>query len=71
VGEETGTDRVGPSGQRARERERARERAAADRRDLSVRRRRRTSWLAELGRLGCISFFFFPGFSNSFSISFL
>jgi hypothetical protein len=24
-----------------------------------------------LGRLGCISFFFFSGFSNSFSISFL
>jgi hypothetical protein len=29
----------------------------------------RPGW-AELGRLGCIAFFFFPGFSNCFSISF-
>jgi hypothetical protein len=30
----------------------------------------RPDW-AELGRLGCFGFFFFPGFSNCFSISFL
>jgi hypothetical protein len=65
---------VGPTRQRAREGGRARERTAADRRGPPVRRRgrmgARPGW-AELGRLGCISFFFFSGFSNSFSISFL
>jgi hypothetical protein len=30
----------------------------------------RPGW-AELGRLGCFAFFFFSGFSNCFSISFL
>jgi hypothetical protein len=65
---------LGPTGQRARERqESAREGVAADRWIPPVRRRRRAGarpgW-AELGRLGCFAFFFFPGFSNCFSISF-
>jgi hypothetical protein len=51
-----------------REGERAEERATAFRRH--GRAGARPGW-AELGRLGCISFFFFSGFSNSFSISFL
>jgi hypothetical protein len=64
---------VDPNGQRARGRERAREKAAADRRGPPVRQRERAGarpgW-AKLGRLGCFPFFFFSGFSNSFSIGF-
>jgi hypothetical protein len=37
---------------------------------LSGRAGARPSW-AELGRFGLLSLFFFSGFSNSFSISFL
>jgi hypothetical protein len=54
--------------------ERAGAETAADRWCPPVRRRglagARPGW-AELGRLGCFAFFFFSGFSNCFSISFL
>jgi hypothetical protein len=78
AGEETSADRSAPVGrEQERERERAGERAAANRRGPPVRRRGRAGarpgWV-ELGRLGCwaaFPFFFFSGFSNSFSISFL
>jgi hypothetical protein len=71
AGEETGADRSAPMGNE-------RERKSMQERGLpltgGVRRSggagARPGW-AELGRLGCISFFFFSGFSNSFSISFL
>jgi hypothetical protein len=69
----TGADRSAQLGSE-REREGARGGTTADRRGPPVRRRGRAGarprWV-ELGRLGCISFFFFTGFSNSFSISFL
>jgi hypothetical protein len=58
AGEETGANRSAPLGSE-RERELPLGDAGA-----------RPGW-AELGRLGCISFLFFSGFSNSFSISFL
>jgi hypothetical protein len=68
---ETGADRLAPLGS-GREREGARERGtAADRRGPPVKRRGRAAWLGLVGRLGCFLFFFFSGFSNSFSISFL
>jgi hypothetical protein len=74
AGEENWRRQVGPSGQRARERESARERvSSAGRRGPPVRRRGRAGarpgW-ADLGRLGCFILFFFSRFSNSFSISF-
>jgi hypothetical protein len=62
-----------PTGQRKGESERAGKGTAADRWRPPVRRRGRASawpgW-AELGRLGCFVFFFFPRFSNCFSVSF-
>jgi hypothetical protein len=66
---------VGPSGQRASERESAGERKLqlTGGSHLSGGAGARPGW-AELGLaglLGCFSFFFFSGFSNSFSISFL
>jgi hypothetical protein len=73
AGEETNADRSTLVG-REREREGARERK------LPLIGRARLSGgagararldRAELVLLGCISFFFFSGFSNSFSISFL
>jgi hypothetical protein len=63
-----------PTGQRARERGRTGEGVAADRWIPPVRRRGGAAWLgrARLARLlDYFSFFFFFGFSNSFSISFL
>jgi hypothetical protein len=62
---------VGPTGQRAREGGRTRGKTAADRRGPPVRRRGHTAWLGLVGRLGYFLLFFFSGFSNSFSISFL
>jgi hypothetical protein len=63
----------GLTGQREGESERVGKGTAADRWSPPVRRHGRASawpgW-AELGRLGCFGFFFFPGFSNCFSISF-
>jgi hypothetical protein len=71
AGEVTGADRLGPLGSE-REREGARARGtAADRRGPPVRRRGRVAWLGLVGRLECFLLFFFSGFSNSFSISFL
>jgi hypothetical protein len=68
---ETGADRSAPLGSE-REREGACERGiTADRRGPPVRRRGRAAWLGLVGRLGCFLLFFFSGFSNSFSISFL
>jgi hypothetical protein len=74
AGEVTGADRSAPAG-RERESVRAQERGSvADRRGPPVRRRGRAGtrpdW-ADMGRLGCFILFFFSGFSNSFSISFL
>jgi hypothetical protein len=48
---------VGPSGQRARERERAGEEAAADRRGLPVRRRGRAAWLGRARPAGLLCVF--------------
>jgi hypothetical protein len=71
AGEEYWRRQIGPTGQRAREGGRARGRTAADRRrgraGARARGLARPSWAG----LGCFSFFFFSGFSNSFSISFL
>jgi hypothetical protein len=66
AGEETGADRSAPLGSE-RERETARERGLplTGGVRLSGSAGVRPGW-AELGRLGCISFFFFSGFSNSF-----
>jgi hypothetical protein len=71
TGEETGADRSAPLGSE-RERKSALERGLplTGGVRLSGGAGARPGW-AELGRLGCISFFFFSGFSNSFSISFL
>jgi hypothetical protein len=71
AGEATGADRSAPLGNK-------RERESAQERGLPLTGGVRLSgnvgacpgW-AELGWLGCISFLFFSGFSNSFSISFL
>jgi hypothetical protein len=70
AGEATGTNRSAPAG-RGRERERAGEKDAADRWIPPARRHGRAAWLGRAGLLGYFSFFFFSGFSNSFSISFL
>jgi hypothetical protein len=43
---------------------------AADRRGLPVRASGRATWLGRAGLVCCFSFFFFSGFSNSFSIFF-
>jgi hypothetical protein len=68
---ETGADRLVPAG-RERERERARERGtAADRWSPPVRRHGRAGARPGWAGLGCFLLFFFSGFSNSFSISFL
>jgi hypothetical protein len=71
VGEETGADRLAPLGSK-RERESARERGLPLTGGVRLSGGAGTwpSW-TELGQLGCISFFFFSGFSNSFSIYFL
>jgi hypothetical protein len=68
VGEETGADRSAPLGSE-RERESAHERGLplTGGVRLSGGAGARPGW----SKLGCISFFFFSGFSNSFSISFL
>ena len=65
AGEETGADRLAPLGS---ERERGLPLTGGVRQSGGAGAR--PGW-AELGQLGCISFFFFSGFSNSFSISFL
>jgi hypothetical protein len=71
AGEETGADRLAPLGsERQREAARERELPLTGGARLSGGAGAQPGW-AELGRLGCFSFFFFSGFSNSFSISFL
>jgi hypothetical protein len=66
----TGADSIAPLG---RESERAGEETATDRWRPPVRRRGHAGvwprWAGWAG-LGCFGFFFFPGFSNCFSISF-
>jgi hypothetical protein len=57
--------------ERERERGRAGEEAAADRWIPPIRRRGHAGARPGWAELGCFSFFFFSGFSNSFSISFL
>jgi hypothetical protein len=67
-GKTTSADRSSPAG-RERERESAGDKATADRWIPLVRRRGHAAWLGRARLLGY--FFFFFGFSNSFSISFL
>jgi hypothetical protein len=62
---ETGADRSAPLAASERGRVRARQGTATDRRGPPVKRRGRVAWL------GCFLLFFFSGFSNSVSISFL
>jgi hypothetical protein len=61
----TSTDKLAPLA-----RERGEARGAETAAHLSSGAGARPGW-AELGRLGCFAFFFFSGFSNCFSISFL
>jgi hypothetical protein len=77
AGEGSRRRQVGPSEQRARERERERERESVRERKLPLTGGSHLSGGAGAparpgwAELGCFSFFFFSGFSNSFSISFL
>jgi hypothetical protein len=71
AGKETGADSLAPLGSE-REREESAGQSGADRRGPPVRGGRRVgacgwAWWAGLGRIG---FFYFPGVSNCFSISF-
>jgi hypothetical protein len=71
VGEETGADRSAPLGsEQEREGARERELPLTGGVRLSHGAGARPSW-AELGWFGFFPFYFFSGFSNSFSISFL
>jgi hypothetical protein len=68
----TSVDNSAPLGrERGRERERVGKETAADRWNPPVKRRRRAAWLGRARPVGLLwLFFYFPGFSNYFSISF-
>jgi hypothetical protein len=68
--EETGTDSLAPLGSEREREESAGEGVAADRWIPLVRRRGRAGARPGWAELGCFAFFFFPRFSNCFSISF-